>query len=161
MLTGKSQPSGPTFQASFPTGTVGPRVGIFLEPLNTNGRFFFSYTTTVRYSTVIYLLVTSLRSMFTVNDARCTNQLETANKQRIKKINKWLFHQNGFTRISLSATVVLVSNFVEENVCVWCVFTSSRLPVSVDPVTQCPTQQAKYVNRYALSMFKALNKGCK
>ena len=34
------------------TGTVGPRAGIFLEPLNTSDRFFFSYTTTVRYSTV-------------------------------------------------------------------------------------------------------------
>ena len=31
--------------------TVDPRVGIFLEPLNTNDRFIFSYTTTVRYST--------------------------------------------------------------------------------------------------------------
>ena len=30
----------------------------------------------------------------------------------------WLFHQNGFTRTSLSATVTRVSNFVEENVCV-------------------------------------------
>ena len=86
----KSQPSGPTFQwetrlAKFPTGTLGPRVGIFLEPLNTNDRFFFSYTTTVRYSTVKYLLMTSLRMMFTVNDARCTNQFETVNKQRIKQ----------------------------------------------------------------------------
>ena len=36
----------------------------------------FSYTTTVRYSTVYYLLVTLLRSMFTVNDVRCKNQLE-------------------------------------------------------------------------------------
>ena len=53
-----------------------------------------------------------------------------------------------------------VSNFVEENVCVWCVFTSPRLPVPVS-VTQCPTQQVGYVNRNALSMFKALNKGCK
>ena len=35
-----------TRQASFPTGTVGLRVGIFLEPLNTNDRFFFSYSTT-------------------------------------------------------------------------------------------------------------------
>ena len=42
-----------------------------------------------------------------------------------------------------------------------CVFTSSRLPVRVDSVTQCPTQQVKYVNRNALSMFKALSKGCK
>ena len=33
-------------------------------------------------------------------------------------MNKWLFHQNGFTRTSLSATVTRVSNFVEENVCV-------------------------------------------
>ena len=42
-------------------------------------------------------------------------------------------------------------------------FTSSRLPVPVDSVTQCPTQQVKYVNRNrnALSMSKALNKGCK
>ena len=36
------------------------------------------------YGTVEYLLVTSLSSMFTVNDVRCTNLLETANKQRIK-----------------------------------------------------------------------------
>ena len=40
---------------------------------------------TVRYGAVYYLLVTSLSSMFTFNDARCTNQLETANKQRIKQ----------------------------------------------------------------------------
>ena len=97
--------------------------------------------------------------MFTVNDARCTNQLETANKQRIKQLNKWLFLQNGFTKTSLSATVTRVSNFVEENVCVLCVLTSSRLPFPVDSVTQCPKQQVKYVNRNALSMFKALNKG--
>ena len=75
-------------------------------------------------------------------------------------MNKWLFHQNGFTRTSLSATVTRVSNFAVENVCVWCVFTLSRLPVLVS-VTQCPTQQVEYVNRNALSMFKALNKGCK
>ena len=31
----------------------------------------------------------------------------------------------------------------------------------VDLVTQCPTQQVKYANRNALSMFRALNKGCK
>ena len=49
--------------------------------------------------------------MFTVNDARCTNQLETVNKKRIKQ-----YHQNGFTRTSLSATVTRVSNFVEDNV---------------------------------------------
>ena len=76
-------------------------------------------------------------------------------------MNKWLFHQNVFIRTSLSATVTRVSNFDEENVCVYGVFTSSRLPVPVDSVAQCPTQQVKYLNRNALSMFKALNKGCK
>ena len=76
-------------------------------------------------------------------------------------MNKWLFHQNGFTRTSLLATVTRVSNFVEEKVCLWCVFTSSGLLIPVDSVTQCPTQQVKYVNRNALRMFKALNKGCK
>ena len=83
-------------------------------------------------------------------------------KQRINStLNKWLFHQNGFTRTSVSPTVTRVSNFVEENVCVWCVFTSSMLPVSVDSITQCPTQQGKFVDRKALSLFKALNNGCK
>ena len=42
-------------------------------------------------------------------------------------MNKWLFHQNGFTRTSLSATVVRVSNFVEENVCV-CFFYIIKAP---------------------------------
>ena len=37
-------------------------------------------------------------------------------------MNKWLFHQNGITITSLSATVTRVSNFVEENVCVCVVF---------------------------------------
>ena len=32
-----------TRQVSFPTGTVGPRVGIFLSPLNTNDGFYLSY----------------------------------------------------------------------------------------------------------------------
>ena len=32
-----------TRQALFPTGTVGPRVGIFLSPLNTNDGFYLSY----------------------------------------------------------------------------------------------------------------------
>ena len=38
-------------------------------------------------------------------------------------------------------------------------FTSSRLPFSV--FQSRIVQQVKYVNRNALSMFKALNKGCK
>ena len=32
-----------TRQASFPTGMVGPRVGIFLSPLNTKDGFYLSY----------------------------------------------------------------------------------------------------------------------
>ena len=77
-------------------------------------------------------------------------------------MNKCLYHQNGFTRTSLSATVTRVCNFSEENVCVWC-FYIVKAPVSVDSVTQwqCPTQQVKYVNRNALSIFKAVNNGCK
>ena len=43
-------------------------------------------------------------------------------------MNKWLFHQNGFTRTSLSATVTRVSNFVEENVCVCGVFLNVKAP---------------------------------
>ena len=64
--------------------------------------------------------------MFTVNDALGTNQLETANKQRM---NKCVLHQNGFTRTSLSATVTRVNNFVEENVymCVLYIVKASRI----------------------------------
>ena len=36
-------------------------------------------------------------------------------------MNKWLFHQNGFTRTSLSATVTRVSNLLKK-MCVWVVF---------------------------------------
>ena len=32
------------WKASFSTGTVGPRVGIFLSPLNTNDGFYLSYS---------------------------------------------------------------------------------------------------------------------
>ena len=70
-------------------------------------------------------------------------------------MNKWLFHQNRFTRTSLSATVTRVSNSVEENMCVWCVFTSSRLPVPVDSVTQCPKQQVKNMS---IAMHSACSK---
>ena len=80
------------------------------------------------------------------------------NKEQMVISSKWIY-KNWL----ISPTVARVSNFVEENVtvCLLCVFTSSGLPVLVDSVTQCPTQQVKYVNRNALSMFKALNKGCK
>ena len=46
--TGKSQPSGPPFSgklgnALFHTGTVDPRVGISLSPLNTNDGFSLQF----------------------------------------------------------------------------------------------------------------------
>ena len=44
--------------------------------------------------------------------------------------------------------------------CVVC-FHIVKAPLPVDSVTQCPTQQVKYANRDALSMLRALNKGCK
>ena len=49
--TVKSQPESPPLQwetsiAKFPTGTVDPRVVIFLSTLNVNDRFFFSNTIT-------------------------------------------------------------------------------------------------------------------
>ena len=66
-------------------------------------------------------------------------------------MNKRLFYQNGFTRTGLSATVTRVSDFVEENMCVCGVFlhrqgSPSRWIQS--------TQQVKYADRNALSMFK-------
>ena len=44
-------------------------------------------------------------------------------------MKKWLFHQNGFTRTGLSATVTRVSNFVEENVCVRFLHRQASVPV--------------------------------
>ena len=61
-------------------------------------------------------------------------------------MNKWLFHQNGFTRTSLSATVTRVSNFVEENKFLFLHAQGS------------PSLTAQHVNRKSLRMFKALNK---
>ena len=40
--TGKSQPSGPVGEDSFPTGTVDPRVEISLSPLDSSDWFSFS-----------------------------------------------------------------------------------------------------------------------
>ena len=54
-------------------------------------------------------------------------------------MNKWLFHQNGFTRAGLLATVTRVSHFVEENVFLF--LTSLSLPILVHSVTHCPTRQ--------------------
>ena len=78
-------------------------------------------------------------------------------KQRINSAlnnEQMFFHQNGFARTSLSATVTRVSNFVGKNVFLflnrqgspsWC-------------IQSLIGQYVKYVNRNALSMFKALNK---
>ena len=74
-------------------------------------------------------------------------------------MNKWLFHQNGFTRTSLSATETRVSNFVEEKVCVCAFLHRQGSPSGCIKFTRGVAQQVKYVNRNALSMFKALNKG--
>ena len=70
-------------------------------------------------------------------------------------MNKWLFHQNEFSRTSLSATVTRVSNFVEENV-----YRQGSMSRWIQSLI-AKTQQIKYVYRNALSMFRALNKGCK
>ena len=48
----------------------------------------FSHIPILNLATVRYSIISvgdDMRSMFTVNDARCTNQLQTANKQRIKQ----------------------------------------------------------------------------
>ena len=71
-------------------------------------------------------------------------------------MNKWLFHQNGFTRTSLSATVIRVSNIVEENVCVCVLHRQGSRAGAFDQ--SLIVQQVKYANRNALSLFKALNK---
>ena len=132
--------------------TVDRGVGIFLEPLNTNDRFFFSYTTTVRYSTVIIFGdVTELDvySQWRALYKSTWNSEKTAHWT----INKWLFHRNGFTRTSLSATVARVSNFVEKNVCVFFFLHQGTLLRCIQSQI---AQQLKYVNRNALSIFKAL-----
>ena len=67
-------------------------------------------------------------------------------------MNKWLFHQNRFTRTSLSATVTRVSNFGEENV-----FLSLHFQDSQSRCMQY-AQHVNNINPNVLSMFKALNK---
>ena len=69
-------------------------------------------------------------------------------------MNKWLFHQNGCTRTSLSATVTRVSNFVEENLFLFL----HRQGSPSQCIQSLIAQHVKYVKRIALSMFKALNK---
>ena len=63
-----------------------------------------------------------MRSMLTVNGARCTNQHETANKQGVKQLTNGYFIQMDLQEPQYLSTVTRVSNSVEENV----FFTSSR-----------------------------------
>ena len=60
-----------------------------------------------------------------------TRAVQIKLKQRINSAlnnEQMVLHQNGLERISLSATVTRVSNFVEENVCVL-LFFKAPLPV--------------------------------
>ena len=52
-------------------------------------------------------------------------------------MNKWLFHQNVFTRTSLSAIATGVSNFVEENVCLFFLHRQGDA-FPMHSVTKCP-----------------------
>ena len=84
---GPTVPKG-TRLAEYLTERLTQGLGYFLE--SEHQLYSFSHISilnlvTVRYGTVQYLLVTSLRSMFTVDDARCLNQLETANIQHIEQ----------------------------------------------------------------------------
>ena len=74
-------------------------------------------------------------------------------------MKEWLFHQHGFTRTSLAATVTRVSNFVEENVCLF-VFLGS-LSQCIQSLIVQQHEHVKCVNRNALGIFKALNKSFK
>ena len=67
-------------------------------------------------------------------------------------MNKWLFHQNGFTRTSISATVTKVNYFVEETVFL------SLHPQGSQSWCMQYAQHVKYVNCNVLSMLKAFNK---
>ena len=76
-------------------------------------------------------------------------------------MNKWLFHQNGFTRTSLSARVTRVSNFVEEIVCVCGVFLHRQGSRPGGFSLNAQHNRLNMPIAIELSMFKALNKGCK
>ena len=69
-------------------------------------------------------------------------------------MNKWLFHQNGFSGTSLLATVTRERNLIEENVFLFLHRQGSPSRCIQSPIAQ----HVKYANRNALSMFKALNK---
>ena len=90
--------------------------------------------------------------MFTVNDAHCTDQLETAIKQHIKQWTNGYFIKMDLQEIAYkSATATRVSNFVVENVCVCvcvCVFWHLKAPRSGSAFSHTLSNRLN-----ALSMF--------
>ena len=75
-----------TRQASFPTGTVGPRVGIFLSPLNTNDGFYLSYMTTWLLSCMDRVKY----SFIPKKDTLRTNILRLGNQKAPDKVKRYL-----------------------------------------------------------------------
>ena len=75
-----------TRQASFPTGTVGPQVGIFLSPLNTNAGFYLSYMTTWQLSYMDRVKY----SFFPKNDIQRTNILRLSSPKTPSKGKRYL-----------------------------------------------------------------------
>ena len=69
-------------------------------------------------------------------------------------LKQMVISSNGFTRFSFSATVTRVSNFVEENVCLFLHHQGSPFRC----IQSLIAQHFKCVNRNAFSMLKALNK---
>ena len=75
-----------TRQASFPTGTVGPQVGIFLSPLNTNDGLYLSYMTTWLLSYMGRLKY----SFIPKKDIQRTNELPLSNSKAPSKGKRYL-----------------------------------------------------------------------
>ena len=95
MSTGKSQPEGPPFQweprqASFPTGTVDPRVGSFMSPLNTNNNSTFLVHTGSRYPYVYSPMVKSMPCGIHVGQALLYSRQPTRNVWRHDVPNYWI-----------------------------------------------------------------------
>ena len=174
--TEKSQPEGPPFQwetrlAEFPTERWTRGLGFFWNHWTP---MIDSFSHIPRpYGTVLCNIC------WWRQWGRCkqsmTRAIQINLKQRINSalnVNKRLFHQNGFTRTSLSVTVTRVSNFVEENVCV-CVFVvfffivkaplpgafshalSNRLNMSIAMHSTCSKHWIKVLSKNAQFYLKA------
>ena len=159
--TEKSQPEGPPFQwetrlAEFPT-----------ERWTRGLEFFWNHWTPMidsfshiprPYGKYCVIFVGDVTEIDVYSQWRALYKA-TWNSERTAHwtINKWLFHQNGFTRTSLSAysaTVTRVSNFVEENMCVYVVFYIVKAPRSGH---RCQSRNAQH-NR--LNMSIAMHSAC-